>query len=148
MSLDVWLTVKEPISKSGTGVFVRDGGQTRELTLEEVKMRYPDVGWIALQDHETKMVFDYNITHNLNIMAEKAGVYDALWRPEERGWKLAKDIISSLEAGLTELQTKPEYYQQFNPANGWGDYEGLVRFVEAYLAACREYPDAEIGVSR
>lgn len=28
-------------------------------------------------------VFDRNITHNLGNMADKSGIYYALWRPEE-----------------------------------------------------------------
>jgi len=38
--------------------------------------------------------------------------------------------------------------KKHNPKNGWGDYEGLVRFVKEYLKACIDYPDAEIKVSR
>ena len=32
--------------------------------------------------------------------------------------------------------------------NGWGMYEHFVPFVEKYLEACKEYPDAVIEVSR
>jgi signal transduction histidine kinase len=33
------------------------------------------------------VLFVSNITHNLNIMADKAGIYQHLWRPEEIGIK-------------------------------------------------------------
>ncbi len=93
-------------------------------------------------------VYDANITHNLNTMADKAGVYYAMWRPEEKEWTKAGHLIEALETGLADLKARPEYYDEFNPANDWGDYDGLVRFVENYLAACKQYPSARISVSR
>lgn len=94
------------------------------------------------------MVFDGNITHNLNTMAMAAGIYEAIWRPEELGIGYAHQLSKYLETGLTALRADPEYFQTMNPENGWGSYETLVGFVEKYLDACREYPNAEIGVSR
>lgn len=89
-----------------------------------------------------------NITHNLGKMADKAGIYYALWRPEEKGWKTAKDIIPILEKGLKKLKQKPSYFETFNAENGWGTYEHFVPFVAKYLEACKQYPSAEINVSR
>ena len=93
-------------------------------------------------------VYDRNITHNLGQMAGKAGIYYALWRPEEKGWKYGKDIIKVLEKGLKKLKDKPEYFEKFNAHNGWGMYEHFVPFVEECLEACKKYPNAEIYVSR
>lgn len=93
-------------------------------------------------------VFEYNITHNLNKMADAAGIYQTLWRPEEIGAVHSKDIIEHLKHGLIELVTRCSHYKTFEPANGWGTYEGLVKFVTAYLTACCEYPEALIEVSR
>jgi hypothetical protein len=95
-----------------------------------------------------RYLYDANITHNLNKMADKAGIYDALWRPEEIGAKYAKDIIEIVEKGLADLKARPEYFEQFNSSNGWGMYEHFVPFVEKYLEACKKYPDSEILVSR
>ena len=147
MSLDVHLIAKAPVKKSGTGVFVRDGGKNRELTVEEVAARWPNAE-VAEQDYEIDEVYSDNITHNLGKMADKAGVYYALWRPDEKGWTHAKQLISPLEAGLEALKAKPDEFKKLSPDNGWGNYEGLVEFVENYLTACKEYPDAEIEVSR
>lgn len=93
-------------------------------------------------------VFDYNITHNLNRMADEAGIYKHLWRPDELGLTHAGQLIEPLSAGLDLLKSQPERFEALNPENGWGDYEGLVNFVEVYLVACRGNPDAEISVSR
>jgi len=89
-----------------------------------------------------------NITHNLGPMADKAGIYYALWRPEEKGWKKAGDIVEVLEKGLAKLKARPKHYKKFDAENGWGLYEHFVPFVEKYLEACRKYPSAEISVSR
>ena len=93
-------------------------------------------------------VFDANITHNLTEMADKAGIYYALWRPEEIGAKKGKDIIKILEKGLELLNKKPKYFEKFDDPNGWGEYKYFVPFVEKVLSACKKYPNAKIYVSR
>jgi len=97
---------------------------------------------------EDEYDFEYNITHNLNIMASKAGIYYALWRPEEIGLIYAKDLILCLVKGLARLKSDPKKYKKYNPENKWGDYDGLVNFVKEYLKACIDYPDSVIKVSR
>jgi hypothetical protein len=89
-----------------------------------------------------------NITHNLNRMADEAGIYKALWRPEEIGAAKASDIVETLRTGLSLLKSDPPRFEAFNSPNGWGLYEHFVPFVEKYLAACDEHPDATIRVSR
>lgn len=93
-------------------------------------------------------IYDRNITHNLNRMAGEAGVYEHLWRPDEIGVTKAAQLIEPLRAGLAKLIAEPDRFRAFNPANGWGDYEGLVAFVQEYLHACEENPDADVSVSR
>lgn len=93
-------------------------------------------------------IYWQNITHNLADMAKEAEVYGALWRPDENGFKLARDIIPVLERGLADLRARPDHYRQFDSPNGWGRYENFVPFVEGVLEACRENPGATIEVSR
>lgn len=92
-------------------------------------------------------VYEANITHNLGRMAEAAGIYKHLWRPEEIDISLAGDLIAPLERGLAALKADPERFRQFDAPNGWGKYEHFVPFVEKYLDACRENPDATVNVS-
>lgn len=121
MSLDVYLTRKKWISY--------DAGKT--LTEEE------------------ETVYDANITHNLGKMAGEAGIYEALWRPEEIGKTKANEIVELLEKGLADLKARPKHFEKFNSPNGWeGTVKDFVPFVEKYLEACKEYPDAFIEVSR
>ena len=147
MSLDVYLYSKKPIEKKGTGVFIREGGKTIELTAEQVKEKWPD-SEVVEQDFETTEVFWKNITHNLNRMANAAGIYTYLWTPDAIGITTARELIDPLREGLHRLKMEPDKYMEFNPHNGWGHYDGLVSFVEEYLNACYQYPDATISVSR
>lgn len=166
MSLDVYLTERTPIKKKGTGVFIRKNGQTVELTIEEVKEKFPDAE-VQENEFETSNVFDYNITHNLTEMANACGLYEPLWRPHllksnwiatenyDEEYKFEADnpseaweIISKLKEGIEELKSNPEKYKKYNPDNGWGNYESLLKFAEEYLKACENYPNAIIGVSR
>ena len=93
-------------------------------------------------------VYAANITHNLGKMAEEAGIYQALWRPEEIGCDYARDLIEILSEGLVKLTADPDHYKKFNSPNGWGMYIHFVPFVSKYLAACIANPDARIYVSR
>ena len=93
-------------------------------------------------------VYTANITHNLKTMAEAAGLYQCLWRPEEIGITKASELIEPLQTGLALLTSDPERFREFNPANGWGSYDYLVEFVEAYLKNCIDNPDAVVDVCR
>jgi hypothetical protein len=99
-------------------------------------------------------VFSRNITHNLNTMAmvvelsNGKTLYDVMWRPDEHGFKYARDIAELLDEGWNILLADPDKFKMFNPSNGWGSYEGLVDFVYNYRNACWENPEAELSVSR
>lgn len=41
-----------------------------------------------------------------------------------------------------------QHYFPNNSPNGWGTYKYFVPWLEKYLAACKEYPDAVVEVSR
>lgn len=89
-----------------------------------------------------------NITHNLNQMAMEAGLYEVMWRPEEHGYKYARDVVALLRRGLETLCAAPDKFKALNPDNGWGRYENLVQVVKEYIEACESYQDAAIVVSR
>lgn len=93
-------------------------------------------------------VYGANITHNLNRMAQEAGIYEHLWRPEEIGVKQAWQLIEPLEKALAVIKAEPKRFEAFNSPNGWGMYKHFVPWIEEYLAACKEYPEADVKVSR
>ena len=113
-------------------------------------------------------VYGANITHNLGKMAEKAGIYEALWRPyqlkegynipeddydaeyefEEANPVKAHEIIEIIEKGLTDMKKRPKHYEKFNSPNGWGMYHNFVPWIEEYLKALKEFPDAQVVCDR
>jgi hypothetical protein len=140
------------------------------MSLDVYLQRKKWVSYDAGKTHEEEMetLYDANITHNLGTMADKAGIYEALWRPhrlktdyniperdheaewafEDKSTTYAKDIAGLIEKGLADMKERPEYYEQFGSENGWGLYKHFVPFIEDYLAACKMYPDAIVRVSR
>jgi hypothetical protein len=152
MSLDVYLIIEgqKPDSK-GSGIFVREDGQNREISRAEWDEKFPGIEPVVFQaddDDEGDEVYSANITHNLANMADKAGIYRHLWRPDEIGIARADQLIEPLEVGLKLLESDPERFEVFNPSNGWGSYDGLCNFVRKYLKACRRFPNASVGVWR
>jgi hypothetical protein len=93
-------------------------------------------------------VYSSGITHNLTNMADEADLYQYLWRPEELSIKTANQLIEPLRIGLHTLKSEPNRFKPFNPYNGWGSYDDLVKFVIGYLDACYKYPDGQISVCR
>jgi hypothetical protein len=149
MSLDVYLDLEDaPKKEGGSGIYVRENGKVREISRAEWDERFPGMEPLVAgsDDAEEGLVYHDDITHNLNDMAKAAGIYKHLWRPDEVGVKLAADLIEPLRIGLEKLKADPEKYKQYNPDNGWGDYEDLVEFVENYLEACERYPQAAVRV--
>lgn len=142
MSLDVRLVVPSFV------LIVADKhGTQRPLLDTEWNEKFPDLSPVGIEPEDPVLYRD-NITHNLNTMAEKAGIYCALWRPDENGLTHARQLIPILEEGLKKLTEDEAAYLPLNPPNGWGDYDGLVSFVRHYLAACRQWPEAMVEVSR
>lgn len=150
MSLDVYLTLKgEKADNSGSGIFVREYGQVKEISRAEWDEKY--LGrepFLVEAEADNDEVYSANITHNLNTMAVEAGIYKHLWRPDEIGISQATQLINPLRQGLDLLENDSQRFEKFNPKNGWGDYDSLVGFTRSYLKACEQYPNAEVSVSR
>lgn len=97
---------------------------------------------------EYEVYFEANITHNLNKMADAAGIYKHLWRPEELGITQAKDLIEPIEKGLADMKSNPGKFMTYNATNGWGTYDQFIPWIERYLNALKEFPESEVSVSR
>ncbi len=150
MSLDVYLLLPGPerLGEAVERIFVRRDGATVEISREEWDELHPGRGPVVMRDEvDERVVYDANITHNLGRMAAAAGIYEALWRPQEIDATHARDLIPLLRDGLARLRSEPERFEQFNPENGWGDYDSLVRFTANYLEACERWPEAEVKAS-
>ena len=150
MSLDVYLELEHPVSTNPEPeIYIRADGANRKATRAEWNTLYPEREPITVTpDAEERTVYEANITHNLGGMASEAEIYEALWRPEEIGIEKAGQLIGPLSAGINRLNMHREHFEQFNPPNGWGTYDYLVQFTKDYLAACIQYPEAVVRVSR
>lgn len=109
---------------------------------------------IYLKRREPVVVFEENITHNLGLMAKEVKVsngwtlYQMMWHPDEIGVTKAEQLIEPLREAHTIMIRDQARLEQFNPANGWGNYENLHDTVQQYLNACIRHPDAVVEVSR
>ena len=103
---------------------------------------------IDLMAYRYTNVGNINITHNLGKIAEEAGIYKLLWRPEEIGIKKAKELIKPLEKAIDEMVDDPDRFKKHNPPNGWGTYEGFLCQLRDLIKMCIANPDADILISR
>jgi hypothetical protein len=149
MSLDVYLTLPTA-TKTGSGIFYREDGRVREITHAEWNEKFPNREPIIVvnDDEESLCAFSANITHNLGKMADAAGLYKYVWRPDENEITYADQLIAPFTEGLTRLKENPEEFKKHNPENGWGSYDVFVKFMEEYLDACKKYPQALVKASR
>lgn len=52
-----------------------------------------------------------------------------------------------LRAAVEAMEADPERFEALNPANGWGSYEGAMRYLRTILKACETHPWAMVQVS-
>ena len=103
---------------------------------------------IYLKEVKPSTVYSGGITNNVVPMAEKAGIYKIIWRPEESGIKIAADLIQPLEKAIQEIVNNRAAYEELNPENGWGSYESFINFVINLANACKRNPLASVTASR
>lgn len=154
MSLDLYIKSKTPVMHRGTGIYVRDNGETRELqTKEEVMGFFPasnpdDINETSYEDHT---YFRMNITHNLTEMADECKVspsqcrgdggtvslYELLWHGDDKLGVTAPTLeyLQDVMGAYGRLIADPELFKKFNPSNGWGSYEQLVRSTKQFITA-------------
>lgn len=89
-------------------------------------------------------VLQFNITHNLAKMAKECGLYLSLWGNGYSEFKYAWQLTDILKAGVDELNGDREYYEQFNPENGWGNYDTLLELATTVLQACVDHPNCRV----
>lgn len=94
------------------------------------------------------VLWERNITHNVNKTAMAIGAYECLWRPEEISVVYAKDNIDNLRRAIGMMYLNYTALEKLNPENGWGSLDGLIDFTKSYLEACVEFTDSIIEVSR
>ena len=104
-----------------------------------------DTGGPKLRTFE---IYSASVTHNLGKMAEEAGIYRHLWRPEEIGVKTAVDLIAPLAGAIVTMKADPGRFRALNPENGWGCFNNFVPWLERLLQQCQENPKAKVSICR
>lgn len=155
MSLDLYINSLTPVLHRGTGVYIRDNGETVELkTKQEVLTHFPDVNPDDIEErtYEDNEYFHMNLTHNLTEMADKCiiesknfthdgnnhiSLYDLVWHPEENLDIItpSMEYIQDITSCYNLLLRDPDFYKKYNPENGWGSYEQLTNGVKKYINA-------------
>lgn len=90
--------------------------------------------------YERRDVWHGHITHNLTDIADKCGLYEVLWRPQNIGYE-CKELVPKLLIGIDKLKGLMPELRKIEPENGWGNCDDLLRFAESVLKKCQEYPD-------
>lgn len=105
------------------------------------------MSWDAtLTDDSGHTEGDWNFTHNTSAM-----IYDALnvqsyELPDGQPWfhhldgMTGPDGAAFLHVIITGLRGDPERYRAMNPANGWGNYDDLVRVLCEMRDSVPEWP--------
>ena len=76
-----------------------------------------------------------DMARHVPIEGSDLTLYDLLWRPEEQGFLAAgsRGYREAVLKGYLFLRGHGESLAQFNPANGWGDYDLMLSFTEDFL---------------
>lgn len=83
----------------------------------------------------------YNVTYNLREMLRAAGLPE--WRALDGA--PAVEAAGMLAKVAETLPADPARFKALDPPNGWGDYDGALRFVESFALGCALHPEARIG---
>ena len=100
---------------------------------------------ISIMKIQPVAVYTNNYTHNVTPMWKLAGVYDALYMSEGM---IAGSIVGILNEGIQRMTLDPAAYKALEPANGWGNYDGALRFLMAFRDACELNADGVVEVCK
>lgn len=56
------------------------------------------------------------------------------------------EAAGPLADAVNRMEADPDTYREMNPPNGWGDYEGALRFLRRLAEACAANPKCRIGI--
>lgn len=140
MSLDYYIITKNPVQHKHTGIYIRENGETKELSKEEAEKKFNQP--VEEYTSTDSNLLHVNITHNLAKMAKQCEVngvslYTLLWYPDEVliNGKPSISYCQNILILYIELKAHRETYEKFNPSNGWGSYDSLLNALKK-IAMC------------
>ena len=137
MSLDVYLKRKRDPTEADKAIALLQENGLEQFAFE-IECRH---------DCGDEVLYEANYTHNCGRMAGQAGLYELVWHPDRIGVTKASQVIAPLKDGIEFMRANPEKFIALNPENGWGSYDTFLPWLERYLQACIEYPDADVKTS-
>lgn len=90
----------------------------------------------------TSEEWDRNLTYNLSSMMREGGLILGNLDGERAG-----ALVATLQDLHKSMLDDPERYKAHNPPNGWGDYDGLLRFVHDFAVVAEAHPDGIVLIS-
>lgn len=138
LAATLWVLLRQPDANSGMDTTIRHVDH-------EGRIQHDFVSYFR-NDGEGADVFVASVTHGLAKMAEAVGLYELLWHPERSGIVHARDLIDPLTDGLARLRRDRSRLDPFTPPPRRGNRFVLIDFMESYLVACQDYPQAEVRV--
>lgn len=59
-----------------------------------------------------------------------------------------RDMVDVLDRATSWMRTHPEEFTSLDPGNGWGDFDGALRYLETIFEAAKKWPSGMFQVSR
>lgn len=59
----------------------------------------------------------------------------------------AGEAVAVLDEAIGRMHAGADEYQAMNPANGWGDYAGALKYLRRLREGCAQHPKTVIHVS-
>jgi hypothetical protein len=81
-------------------------------------------------------IFDRNYTYNIAGIAKEAG-----FSVRDFDDKSGAEIVAILEPAIERMQKDPEHFRQFEPSNGWGDFDTFLELLESLLTITKKNPN-------
>ena len=94
---------------------------------------------------------EHPITESLNYTYNVYGML-ALAFDEYNGinvleGSLAKDCVGGLGKAIRHMEDNKEKCLTYNPPNGWGSYEGCLKWLRNILTHCEQHPLATLRIT-
>jgi hypothetical protein len=88
----------------------------------------------------TESNYTYNVSPMLKAIDWKEGIHIL-------NGKKAQDCVLSLQFGIRKMEDNSAEYIAMNPENGWGSYEGCLKWLRTILSHCEQHPLATLRIT-
>ena len=60
--------------------------------------------------------------------------------------EVAREVHLKIDKAVKEMEESPNKYKALEPKNGWGSYEGALKYLKKLNSECWEHPDYIINI--